>query len=133
MNARVPREAYIRKVAATTVDRYVAMWNEADPGRRLELARLAWSESGRYLDPLFDATGHAELDATIAALQARFPGHEFRRTSELDGHHTTFRFGWELVAPDGAVVARGLDVAELAADGRLQSVIGYVDELAQAA
>ena len=41
-------------------------------------------------------------------------------------------FDRELVAPDGAVVVTGLDVGELAADGRLQRMAGFFGDLARA-
>src|SRR5262245_40226730 len=67
----------------------------------------------------------------VAGVQTRFPAHRFRRVSDIDSHHHVLRFGWKLVAPDGAVVVTGLDVGELAADGRLQRMALVVldDEL----
>ena len=38
----------------------------------------------------------------IAGLQEQFPGHQIVRTSGIDGHNELFRFGWEVVSPDGA-------------------------------
>ena len=67
----------------------------------------------------------------VAAVQARFPTHRFRRRSGIDCHHDQCRFGWELVAPDGAVVVAGIDVGALAPDGRLRSIVGFFGELPQ--
>jgi hypothetical protein len=35
----------------TTVDTYLAMWNETDPTRRAEHIERAWTGDGRYVDP----------------------------------------------------------------------------------
>jgi hypothetical protein len=37
--------------------------------------------------------------------------------------------GWELVGPDGAVALAGLDVGEVAADGRLRRIVGFFGQL----
>jgi hypothetical protein len=114
---------------ATTVDTYLAMWNETDPGRRAEHIRLAWVEDGRYVDPLLEAEGHAALGDMVAGVHEQFPGHRFRRTSGIDSHHDRVRFGWELAAPDGAVTVAGVDLGELAPDGRLRAIAGFFGEL----
>ena len=108
------------------VDRYIATWNETDPARRRELIERTWTEDGEYLDPLMAGEGQEGVDAMIEAVQARFPGYRFRRTSEIDAHHDRVRFSWEL-GPDGdAALAGGLDFGVIA-DGRLQSITGFLD------
>ena len=118
----------------TIVDTYLAMWNEDDPARRAELIRTAWTPDAVYVDPLLEASGHDGLSAMVDGVHAQFPGHRFRRTSGVDVHHTEVRFGWELAAPDGAVTVAGIDVGQLADDGRLRRITGFFGELpAQAA
>jgi hypothetical protein len=108
------------------VDRYIATWNETDPARRRELIGRTWTEDGEYLDPLMAGEGQEGIDAMIEAVQARFPGYRFRRTSEIDAHHDRVRFSWEL-GPDGdAALAGGLDFGVIA-DGRLRSITGFLD------
>ena len=113
----------------TTVDTYLAMWNEPDAARRREHIQRAWASDGQYLDPALQAQGHAELSQMAANVQTRFPGHRFRRTSGIDSHHDRLRFGWELAAPDGSIAVAGVDVAALAPDGRLARVTGFFGEL----
>jgi hypothetical protein len=112
-----------------TVDTYLAMWNETDPGRRAEIIGQAWTGDGHYVDPLSEASGHAALGAMVTGVQARFPGHRFRRVSGVDVHHDQLRFLWELAGPDGAVVAGGIDVGALAPDGRLRRITGFFGEI----
>ena len=111
----------------TTVDTYLAMWNEPDPDRRAEHIERAWSEDGRYVDPMFEAAGHAEVGAMVAGVHAQFPGHRFSRIGDVDAHHDELRFAWRLTAPDGTVTVAGIDVGALAADGRLRRMTGFFD------
>ena len=115
-----------------TVDTYLAMWNEENADRRAELISAAWAPDGRYVDPLLEADGHAALSEMVAGVHAHYPGHRFRRTTGIDAHHDEVRFGWELVAPDGAVTVAGLDVGTLGADGRLTRITGFFGDLAAA-
>ena len=113
----------------TTVDTYLAMWNETSPTRRAGHIAQAWTEGGSYVDPLIAAEGHSALSAMVDGVQAKFPGHRFRRVSGIDAHHDQLRFAWELVAPDGAVVVAGIDVGGLAPDGRLARIAGFFGAL----
>jgi hypothetical protein len=113
----------------TIVDTYLATLNEPDAKRRARLIEQAWADNGRYVDPMLEADGHAALGDMVAGVQAKFPGHRFRRRSGVDTHHDQLRFAWDLVNLDGAVVVAGLDVGALAADGRLQRITGFFGEL----
>ena len=61
-------------------------------------------------------------------MQSHYPDHRFRRTTAVDAHHAFARYGWELVAPDGAVVFGGVDVVQFADDGRLAGVVGFLGD-----
>jgi hypothetical protein len=116
---------------ATTVDTYLAMWNEPDSTKRAALIEAAWAEGCRYLDPLLEADGYAGLSEMVETVHGHYPGHRFRRTTGIDRHHDQLRFGWELFAPDGTVTVAGLDVCDLAADGRIQRITGFFGDLTQ--
>jgi hypothetical protein len=115
-----------------TVDMSLAMGNETDPTRRAAHLAHAWTGDGHDGDPAQEASGHEVLSAMVAAVQARFPTHRCRRRSGIDCPHDPCRFGWELVAPDGAVVVAGIDVGALAPDGRLRGFVGFFGELPRA-
>jgi len=112
-----------------TIDTYLAMWNERDPDARARLIEKAWTDDGSYVDPLLSADGHAELSAMVEAVQTRFPEHRFQRTSGVDAHHDLVRVAWRLVRADGDVAVAGIDVGEVADDGRLQRIVGFFGEL----
>ena len=116
------------------VDRYFAMWNESDPGRRRELIEATWSPDASYVDPMFAAEGPDALDALVARVHTQFPGHRFRLTGAVDAHHDRARWSWELAGPDGRPpVVAGVDFAVLAPDGRLREVTGFFEPPANAA
>jgi hypothetical protein len=52
----------------TTVDAYLAMWNESDPSRRARLIERAWAADGRYVDPMLEAEGHQAINEMVAGL-----------------------------------------------------------------
>jgi hypothetical protein len=113
----------------TTIDTYLAAWTEPDAGKRAHLIAQVWAADGHLIDPPLAAEGHTGISEMMAALQGQFPGHTFRRTSGIDAHHDFVRFAWELVSPDGTVVLAGMDVGELAADGRLRRITGFFGPL----
>ncbi|MGH2588606.1 MAG: nuclear transport factor 2 family protein [Dehalococcoidia bacterium] len=112
-----------------TVDTYFAMWNEPDATKRAALIERAWTSDSRYVDPMLEAQGHAALSEMVAGVHARFPGHRFRRQSGIDTHHDQIRFAWDLVAPDGTITVAGVDIGEVAADGRLRRITGFFGEV----
>ena len=113
----------------TTVETYLAMWNETDESRRAGFIEQAWEANGRYVDPVLEAEGHSALSTMVASVHDRFPGQRFRRTSGIDAHHDSVRFAWELASENGEVTVAGIDIGVLGADGRLQSVTGFFGDL----
>ena len=107
---------------------YVATWNETDPARRRAGIAAAWAEAGTYRDPVMASDGHAGVDAMLAGVQARFPGFVLKRTSRVDAHNGALRFGWSLGPVSGPSVVEGVDFCTLAPDGRLASVVGFIDK-----
>lgn len=110
------------------IDRYIATWNEADAGRRSDLIAKTWSEGASYLDPMLEGEGRDGIDAMIAAVQERYPGHRFRRTGEVESHHDRVRFTWDLAPEDGEPVVKGTDFGVVAGD-RLAAVTGFFDQV----
>ncbi len=111
------------------IDRYIDAWNETDAGRRRDLIVRTYAEDARYLDPAGQGCGQDAIGAMILGVQQRFPGHSFRRTSEVDAHNDRARFNWELAPADGPPIVRGIDFVEHA-DGRLRAVTGFFEPAA---
>ena len=111
---------------------YIACWNEIDIDRRRALLETHWRAEARYVDPLMAGANLLEVEALIAAVQARFPGHSFTLKDGAQGHNGHVRFSWSLGAngPGGAVVAHGTDFVSLGADGKIAQVTGFLDQMA---
>jgi hypothetical protein len=115
--------------AARIAERYIDLWNETDPHSRNTLIASAWTDDASYVDPMMRGEGHAEIDALIGAVHQRFPGHRFALKGVADGHGDRVRFSWTLGAPGAEPIAQGTDFGVVAADGRLRSVSGFLDQV----
>jgi hypothetical protein len=71
------------------------------------------------------------------ASRPRFPGFTcpersrrvLKRTSKVDSHNDWVRFAWSLGPADGAAVVEGVDFCALGPDGRLATVVGFIDRM----
>ncbi len=115
------------------IERYIAVWNETDPGLRRGLVDALWAADGSYTDPLADARGREEIDGLIGAVQQQFPGLVFRLGGPVDAHHNQARFTWHLGAADGEPLVIGFDVAVVNPGGQIRSVHGFLDKVPAAA
>jgi len=114
----------------TAVARYFEAWNADAPEALSKAVAAAWAADGSYTDPLADVSGHEQIAAVIAAAHEQFPGFAFRLTGAVDGHHDISRFAWELVSEaDGSAPVAGFDVITLDGDGRIRSVLGFLDRV----
>ncbi len=111
------------------VDRYIATWNETDAQRRRDLIARSLTEDASYLDPLMRGEGHAGIDTMVQGVQDRFVGHQFRQASDVDAHNGHLRFSWSLAPEGGPALVAGTDFGVVAADGRLQTIIGFLDHV----
>jgi hypothetical protein len=122
-----PRRREMSNVNEVVV-RYLAAWNEPDPKRRRELVSKAWTDDGTYIDRVREGRGHDSLDAMIATAQGHFPGYRLHLASGIEAHHDYVRFSWVAGGtPETPLYIKGTDFAIIAADGRMKSVIGFVD------
>lgn len=110
------------------VDRYIAVWNETDPARRVALLAECWNDDATYIDPLMNGEGHEQIGALIAAVQDRFPGFRFTLEGAADGYGDKIRFSWALGPETEPNMIKGTDFA-LIEDGRLKSVTGFFDKV----
>ena len=111
-----------------TVVRYIAAWNEPDAVRRRDLVARTWTDDGTYVDGARDCRGHDEISAAIGKAQDHFPGYRLHIASGIDMHHGYVRFSWVAGGtPEAPLYIKGTDLAAVAADGRLRSVVGFTD------
>lgn len=107
---------------------YIAAWNEQDPKRRREIVTKAWTDGGTYLDAHRKGAGHDGIDAMLGATQKMFAGYRVRLVSKIEAHNGNLRFSWAAGGTEQApLYLAGTDFCTIAPDGRLQSVVGFVD------
>ncbi|MEU3830254.1 nuclear transport factor 2 family protein [Streptomyces sp. SID486] len=117
-------------IYAAAVTRYLEAWNATDADVLAKAVAGAWTEDGTYTDPLVDVRGHEQIAAVIQGAHEQFPGFEFRLAGDVDGNHHIARFSWELVSTaDGSAPVAGSDVVTLTEDGRITSVLGFLDRV----
>lgn len=112
-----------------TIESWFASLNEPRADRRAEQLERAWADGGRWVDPPFEGEGREAISRMVDAVYAQYPGCRFRRASAIDTHHDAVRYAWEMIDPDGNALVAGVDVGQLAPDGRLQRISGFFGEL----
>jgi hypothetical protein len=138
---------HAQRSAAEIADRYVALWNEADPNRRRELIAGLWTEDGDHvLQPpeelrkvaagpgvggtaVIEARGHAEIEARAASAYEHWVASEewsFRHRDDADRVHDVVKFHWEAVDKDGEVTGVGLNFLVLTENGRIRRDYTFV-------
>jgi hypothetical protein len=111
------------------IERYLQTWNETDPQRRRAALAEIFTDGAQYVDPMAEATGQDEIDATIAAVQQMFPEHTFSLAGPVDSHHRQARFRWQLGTTGAEPTVIGFDVATFDEAGRIESVLGFLDKV----
>jgi hypothetical protein len=134
--------------AEQLTDRYLALWNEPEAGRRRRIIAELWTADGsQILQPpqemreiaaspgigltaTLEARGHAELEARAATSYDHWVGSErlsFRGRDDVDRLGDVVKFHWEAVSADGEVAAVGLVFVVLGADGRIQRDYVFIE------
>jgi hypothetical protein len=107
---------------------YLSAWNERDATRRRDLVAKTWSEEGSYVDGARQGAGHGGIDTMIAKAQETHPGYRLALASGIEAHHQYVRFSWVAGGTaEAPLYIKGTDIGIIADDGRLKSVIGFVD------
>ena len=135
--------------AVQLANRYLALWNEPDADQRRRMIGELWTQSGsQILQPpmemreiaaspglglaaTLEARGHAELEARATASYEHWvasEGLKFRGGEDAERLGEVVKFRWEAVDQDGGdVMAVGLNVLVLAADGRIDRNYTFVE------
>jgi hypothetical protein len=106
------------------VERYVAVWNEADPAVRRDRIRSLWAPDGTTCHRLLEARGHAAIEARVTGSWEKWlrEGNHVFRPSKVACRHNAVKFDWVMVTvPAGDVVSPGLSFLLLDPQGRIQA------------
>jgi hypothetical protein len=133
--------------AAELAEKYIALWNEPDAGRRRRMIAELWTEDGRHilqppqevraiaaqpgigLTAVLEARGYEQIEARAASAYEHWVGSEglrFRGRDDAERVADVVKFHWEAVAKDGSVFAVGLNFLVLAANGRIERDYTFV-------
>ena len=111
------------------VQDYIEAWNETDATARRAAVERVWAPTGRYVDPIAEVQGHEQIAATIGAVQEQFAGMAFELLGAVDSHHAQARFQWGLGPAGQEPLVVGFDVLEVGRDGRVATVLGFLDRV----
>jgi hypothetical protein len=104
------------------IERYVAVWNEANPAERRRRIRALWAPDGGTCHRLHDAQGYDAIEARVAGSWDKLlrAGNHVFRPRKAVGHHDVVKFDWVMATvPEGTIAAAGLSFLVLAPDGRI--------------
>lgn len=110
-----------------SLENYFAAWAEADGTKRASLLESAWSDDGVYIDPTAHVAGRDALVEHIGSFRGneQFKGFTIDQVTEIDVHHNSFRFGWEMRNAAGMTVSPGIDYGEFDDEGRITKIVGF--------
>lgn len=91
----------------------LAVFDERDSQRRAEAIAKTYADDVQWIDDEGTASGHDELNAKAAALQAKLPGLHFVKAGPVRQTRGLGFLAWEVRTPDDSTVASGFDVAEI--------------------
>jgi SnoaL-like domain len=108
--------------AEKLAERYVAVWNEADPQRRRETIAALWAPEGAHYVGTREVQGYDALEQRVTGSHeknVRDGGHRFK-VSAVHALQDAVMVDWNMVPSAGdAVVAAGRDVFIVDADHRI--------------
>jgi hypothetical protein len=111
--------------------RYIALWNEPDPGLRSKAIEELFAPEAQHFTPAQEVHGRAALEERIGTAYAKWvePGQfAFRAVSNATGHHQSVRFNWEMyTVATGKADSVGFDFITLNESGQILTDYQYVD------
>jgi hypothetical protein len=111
--------------------RYVQIWNEADPAARRAQVMALWAEKGTHYVRAREVHGHADLETRVATshqTNVAERNYRFEVAGPVEPLRDMVKFNWRMVPQGGgAVAATGLIVCLLAEDGRIRIDYQFID------
>lgn len=121
------RAASPAEKAKASLDNYIKAWHEPDDAKRTELLSDTWVDEGTYTDPSAHVEGRDALVKHISRFLSnpQFKGFTLVRSSDIDFHHHTFRFEWEMKDAAGNTAIAGMDYGEFNDNGAITKIVGF--------
>jgi len=104
-------------------DRYVAVWNEADPAKRRQQIADLWVEEGEHYVESGRFVGLEALERRVLEAHNAFvrdAGNRFRAVPGARREGDVVTFYWEMLPPEGdSVLGKGLEFMIVTETGRI--------------
>jgi hypothetical protein len=117
--------------AEDLAQRYIHIWNEADPAARRAQVAALWAENGTHYVRAREVHGHADLETRVATshqTNVAERNYWFEVAGRVEPLRDMVKFNWRMVPNGGgANAATGLIVMMLAEDGRVRTDYQFVD------
>jgi hypothetical protein len=111
-------------------ERYVALWNESDPGARRQGIEALWAPGGMHFMGTREACGYDALERRVTGSyeqSVRDRGNRFRALPGASALHDAVTFFWQMVpAASDEVLATGVAFLILDATGRILTDYQFV-------
>ncbi|WP_255954928.1 isomerase [Streptomyces odontomachi] len=106
---------------------YVRFWNADTEQEQRRLAAAALGDGVEYCAEIGILTGAQALMNFRNQFTAHMGDVALRLRARPQVHHDRARLQWEILTGDGASFATGTDVIQLDEDGRIGSVVAFLD------
>jgi GNAT superfamily N-acetyltransferase len=104
---------------------YEAAWAETQPQRRDALLASCLAQAVEIVGPGYRLRGRQAVSDDVVRFHRERPGWRAVVTSGVDAHSGWARFGVAVKAADGTIAESGVDIAELAPDGRFARIVSF--------
>lgn len=113
------------RVAERTLDKYIDGWNTKDAIEQKMLFAQTTTDNVKYTNPDTQCGNREELKTHISASRKNTPSRKIIRSTRIDVHHYSARFGWRVDAPDGNATHDNFDTVDFTEDGRIKCIISF--------
>lgn len=113
------------------IQRYVAMWHEADPSARRRAVASLFAENAENYTGKSVSRGVDEICARVQRAHDEWVEKRsfvFVPTDNLDEHHNVIKFFWQMVpASGGPTESVGLDIFVLDGDDKIRVLYQFIE------
>jgi len=106
-------------------DKFLAAWGEPDAAVQAQLLGESVIPEIIFRDKFSATEGLEDLKLHLAAAVKHMPGVRVRREGEVSQCQGTAVIRWVVIGPNAAEIGRGMNICDLAPDGRFARVVGF--------